>query len=365
MIKQIGFILFLFIILSISGCRQDNSPAPLKFKAYEHNPVLVPGEPGSWDDLLLFCPDIIFEKNVYHLFYSAYNNSGIKAIGLATSADGYHYNKFKYNPILEADKKDFDAYGVAQSKVIKTDTGWVMYFNGMELAGFGIGAAIGIATATALEGPWTKSEQPVLKSGNRGEWDAEFLKLGSVLILADHQYVMYYTGGKDYISQDEFHIGMATSMDGINWKKYNDPVTRQHPFAESDPVFKTGNPGEWDEAIVLAGYISRNSEGFGMYYAGGKKITLTPESRQITSIGYATSPDGIHWHKYPDNPFYRLEDDPYSRHLNYFGMYLENPSLLYKDNFCFMYYDYGYTGSGIGMGTAVISQTESGTDNLP
>ena len=29
-----------FIILSLSGCKQDNSPAPLKFKAYEHNPIL-------------------------------------------------------------------------------------------------------------------------------------------------------------------------------------------------------------------------------------------------------------------------------------------------------------------------------------
>jgi len=348
------FVIIVLLSLLLFACRQDNSPAPLNFKAYEHNPVLVPGESGSWDDLLLFCPDIIFDKNVYYLFYSAYNISGIKAIGLATSTDGYHFNKFEGNPILEADKRGFDAYGVAQSKVIKTDTGWVMYFNGMELAGWGIGAAIGIATASSLEGPWTKSELPLLTSGHKGEWDAEFLKLGSVLISVDQQYIMYYTGGKDYMSQDEFHIGMATSTDGINWKKYNDPVTRQHPFAESDPVLKTGNPREWDEAIVLAGYISKISDGFEIYYTGAKKITLTPKTRQMTSFGYATSYDGIHWHKYRDNPFYKLEDDPFSATINDFQMYLENPSLLYKDNFCYMYYDYGYSGSGIGMGTVAV-----------
>ncbi len=50
--KKLTFNLVLSLfILSLSGCKQEKYPTPLKFKGYENNPVLVPGEPGSWDDL--------------------------------------------------------------------------------------------------------------------------------------------------------------------------------------------------------------------------------------------------------------------------------------------------------------------------
>ena len=275
--------------LLLLACQQDNPSAPLKFGGYENNPVLMPGEPGSWDDLYVINAFVLEYEDIIYLFYTAYNQSGSRALGLSTSTDGYHFTRFEGNPILKGDGAGYDAFGVAQAQVLKADSGWVPYFNGREIAGFSSGPSIGRATAPALTGPWTKSEEPILKAGRRGEWDSDFIYLGPVLMLDDSNFVMYYSGGPDIYTEKNFFIGMANSKDGIKWKKYNDPATTQHPFADSDPVMMTGNPGEWDANIVLSCALLKYPWGFGMYYSCG-------------AIGYATSGDGIHWKKYQGNP---------------------------------------------------------------
>ena len=111
-----------------------------------------------------------------------------------------------------------------------------MYYNAQDLVTFAPGHYAGRATATSLTGPWIKSEKPVISSGHAGEWDAGFIIPSSVLNLDDGSYVMFYSGGEDIPLFDNFYVGMATSTDGIKWKKYNDPATIDHPYAESDPV---------------------------------------------------------------------------------------------------------------------------------
>jgi hypothetical protein len=194
--------------------------------------------------------------------------------------------------------------------------------------------------APTLKGPWKKSEIPVLTTGIRGEWDSDFIYLGPVRQTDDGSYIMYYTSGEHLFPEGEFHIGMAASEDGNNWKKYNDPATADHPFASSDPVVKTGKSGEWDEGIVLVSDLERLPAGFGLIYS-------------CDSFGYATSEDGIHWKKYSRNPFYVHEDDPYCRKIGSDDLTLQGAKLLYRDSLCLMYYDYGHSGnSAISMAIA-------------
>ncbi len=345
---------FLLLPLMIFACRQNDSPSPLQFKGYENNPVLVPGEPGSWDDLLLLSSFTLKYHDSIYLFYSAYSKTGSRAIGLATSSDGYHFTKFLGNPILEGDKTGFDAFGVAQAQVLKEDSVWVLFYNAREIAGFSSGPSFGRATATSLTGPWTRSNEPVLTSGSKGEWDADFIYLGPVLRLDDGSYIMYFSGGDDLASQHDFFIGMATSRDGIKWKKHNDTKTTQHPFAESDPVIKTGDPGDWDADCILSDFVKKTAAGFEMYFAGARSIGSSAEDSQKGSIGYATSNDGIHWNKHPENPVYRLEDDPYFPDLGKKATILQNAKLLFQDSTCFMYYDYGNLVGKIGVATAKV-----------
>jgi hypothetical protein len=343
-----------FMLLLLMACRQVHLTSPLNFKGYEGNPLLTPGEPGSWDDLLVMNASTLEHNDTIYLFYTGFKKNMIKAVGLATSTDGCHFTKFIGNPILEADQTGFDAYGVSQAEVFKEDSIWVLYYNARETAGFGMGPSIGRATSSKLTGPWTKSENPVLTSGRMGEWDAEFIQVGSILQLNDNSLVMYYCAAYDFVSQKNFLIGMATSLDGITWKKFNDPNTIDHPFADSDPIMLNGNRTEWDSDGMTLGYVSIVNGGFEMYYAGFGKIEPLDFSSQITSIGYASSTDGIHWTRFRQNPVYSLDDDPYADILGNEGTIVQTPKLLYHDGTCYMYYDYGLAVGKISVATAVL-----------
>jgi predicted GH43/DUF377 family glycosyl hydrolase len=339
---QIFNLILSLSIMGLSGCKEDNSLSPYKFKGYEGNPVLVPGEPGSWDDLYVINAFVLEDHDTIYLFYTAYNQSGNRALGLATSLDGFHFTKFEGNPILTGDKKGYDAFGVAQAQVLKEDSLWVLYFNGREIAGFSSGPSIGRATSKSLKGCWEKSEEPVLTTGRRGEWDSEFIYLGPVLKSDDGGYVMYFAGGEDIVSQLDFYIGMANSKDGISWTKYNDPATGQHPFADSYPVMMTGKHGDWDEDIVLACVVVDLPDGYGMYYS-------------CDAFGYATSMDGIRWKKFGKNPVYTLENDPYWYKMNDKYATMQGAKFLFQDSLCFMYYDYGHCeNSAISMAIAEV-----------
>jgi len=342
----------IFLILAQVGCRQDTTTTPPKFTGYKNNPVLSPGEPGSWDDLSVSVPQIIWHENVFYLFYMGYGTSVRMAVGLATSNDGVYFTKFAGNPVLAPDDKGFDAFTTGPGRVLIDDSMWVMYYNGQELAGFSPGKSVGRATASVPTGPWKRNETPVLSSGSKGEWDAGFIIPCSVLKLNDGSYRMYFLGGIEITAWKDFYIGLATSGDGIKWKKYNDPATSQHPFADSDPVLKNGNKGSWDEAYIWIADVTNSPEGFRTYYTGAGSKAYDEE----IAIGYAESKDGIRWEKYPRNPVYRAKDDPgLTRH----GAMktVENPSVLFLDSIDLLYYDYGSAineKSRIGLATVRV-----------
>jgi len=357
--KLIFNLILCSIILVISGCKEDNFPAPMEFKANEYNPILSPGEPGSWDDYIVALPQVIKDNNVFYMFYMGFNVNGVSCIGLATSIDGFIFNKFERNPVLVPDGNGFDAFNVGAPVVMKQDSVWVMYFNCLELSGWGPGHNIGRANASALTGPWIKDDKPLLIAGRWGEWDSEYLFPGSVLKLDDGSYRMYYSGGADFSGNENQYLGMANSTDGINWNKYNDPTTKEHPFADSDPVLITGNQGEWDSQQVWTSCVLKNSYGYEMYYGGGATIN----NFRIMAAGYATSYDGIDWEKFPVNPVFRI-DYNFGAANNVVEVSLEGPSLIFLDTVCFMYYDYvSHTteviesvDGGIRIATAVINR---------
>jgi predicted GH43/DUF377 family glycosyl hydrolase len=169
----------------------------------------------------------------------------------------------------------------------------------------------------------------------------------AIVTLEDGSLILYYVGANEYYTLQDFYLGMAESKDGTNWKKYDDPSTKEHPFADSDPVFGKGENREWDSEIIWMADVIRLAEGFGMYYTGMQEI----DSKYIYSIGYATSEDGIHWERFPGNPIYTPQDDPYTRARPEIG-FIENPTLLFRDSTCFLYYDYGDPELKIGVAVA-------------
>jgi predicted GH43/DUF377 family glycosyl hydrolase len=342
----------LLLLAFLSACGPPTADRrPLKFTAYTHNPVLRPGEPGAWDEPTVLQPSVILHENVFYLFYSGWQKNGQISIGLVTSADGYHFTKYPGNPILKSRDKEFDSYHVAAPLIIKDDSGWVMYYNGAETAIYGPGPYIGRATAKELTGPWERMDEPVLMRGHKSEWDGGYVIPSSILKKEDGTYMLYYTGGGNFTDSPVCFIGLATSADGIRWIKYNDPVTPDHPYAGSDPVLMNTKYSKPSHNYPWNAFVIKTSQGFEMYFAYTDDIAGIRKNE----IGYATSPDGIHWEKYSGNPVYGPKDDAVIAN-NKINRVIEFPTLVFTDSLCFMYYDYGMVNNSIGVATAVVKK---------
>ena len=87
---------------------------------------------------------------------------------------------------------------------------------------------------------------------------------------------MWYAG-----LTDAHRIYYATSSDGISW-------------APQGMVLNKGEPGSWDEHQVRNPIVLFDGASYRMWYSGYIYATA--------KIGFATSPDGIHWTKYDQNP---------------------------------------------------------------
>jgi hypothetical protein len=344
---------YYFLSLILLSCSHDPSPAPLKFTGYENNPVLGPGKPGEWDELAVLIPSGLRHDNIFYLFYSGWQKNGQVIIGLATSEDGYHFVKYPGNPILTPRDMGYDSYHVGAPVFIREDSAWIMYYNARETSGYGPGPFIGRATAKELTGPWERMDEPVLTRGHRSEWDGGYIIPSTILKKQDGTYMLWYTGGDNFTDRPASYIGLATSSDGINWIKYNDPATTDPPFADSDPVLMNTKHGKPNNDYPWTPFVLEGSKGFEMYFS----YQADKAGIEKSEIGYATSPDGIHWKKYPGNPVYGRKDDPVTENNPNRGI-MEFPSLFFTDSLCYMYFDYGQVINSIGVATARVPSTD-------
>ncbi len=183
-------------------------------------------------------------------------------------------------------------------------------------------------------------DNPILVHGDAGEWDSGLVVAGNVVV-ADGQYHMFYAGGEGQNPWETPHaIGYATSLDGLHWTKYeHNPVLERSPggipwampaldgntwvlyFNETDaptnpssrilratapaptgpwtidekPVLETGEGLAWDSQFVALMSVCPYEDGFALFY-----LSQQPSAKIPSSLGMATSPDGIVWVKYDD-----------------------------------------------------------------
>ena len=126
---------------------------------------------------------------------------------------------------------------------------------------------------------WTMYPSPVL-SPDSGAWDAYTVELPEV-IRENGQYKMWYISYRSLTDPD--YVGYATSPDGIHWTKY-----------AGNPVMAPG-PAAWDAGGPWGMSVMPISGGYKMWYAAFNSLSLPPPHH--TTIGYATSADGITWVK--------------------------------------------------------------------
>ena len=178
-----------------------------------------------------------------------------------------------------------------------------------------------IGLATSLDGiNWTKDTlHNPVLIPGTEIWETDGIH-GVCVMPVEGGYKMWYEG----FILSPFFVGMgyATSVDGISWQK--DTL--------NNPLFGLGDPGEWDDGGIHMPNVIFIDSMYYMYY-GGMKPDWTRR------IGLATSPDGIVWTKYPLNPVINVSPGMWdSEHTE------EGRVLLVSDTLYMWYSASGYPG---------------------
>ena len=104
----------------------------------------------------------------------------------------------------------------------------------------------------------------------------------------DGRFLAWYAGDPDNDQDLDFRIGYAESADGISWSR------------ASEPVIDVGPPGSWDSYFVAPAAVLREGDEYWMYYQAVSDLNDYNNWR----MGLATSKDGLHWQKHPENPIF-------------------------------------------------------------
>jgi predicted GH43/DUF377 family glycosyl hydrolase len=188
------------------------------------------------------------------------------------------------SPVLKL-SSDWDSNWLEPKSIVQTDSLFHMWYFGANKQWKG-----GLGYATSTDGiQWQRYDKnPILTKGEPGAWNEAGIGGGSVILMDSIFYGWFWGWNADRSSNG---LGLATSTDGINWTEY-----------ENNPVISSAATGDWDDFATLQYLdILFNGDQFMMYYCGCKNEYKSP-GRYTMKIGCATSPDGVTWTPYENNP---------------------------------------------------------------
>lgn len=139
-----------------------------------------------------------------------------------------------------------------------------------------------IALFESADGKHWSEPRMVLSPTDTG-WEHDINRPG--VVKRSDGYHLWYTGQANGRSS----IGYATSRDGKEWRRMG-----------RSPVLSAELP--WEKVAVMCPQViwDQKLNLFRMWYSGG-------EQYEPDAIGYATSPDGIHWLRYSGNPMFQAD----------------------------------------------------------
>ena len=154
------------------------------------------------------------------------------------------------NPLISLSGSYYDNMAIAQPVVLFDGGIYKMWYHGLGRIG-NDPWKVHVLYCESIDGiNWTKYPNPVIYPGGYNSWDSKAVSPGAV-IKENGIYKMYYCGYSD--EYDNWHVGYATSVDGINWEKYPQPII-------------TGTYG-WEHQLIPSSIIKFNNQYY-LYYTG-------------------------------------------------------------------------------------------------
>lgn len=215
------------------------------------------------------------------------------------------------NPILTSSDTTLHAKWIFGPQIINDDGVYRMWYASTTPTS----NARVVGYVTSSDGTvWTSgSATPVLKPGTSSDWDYNNVGVGAV-IKDGALYRMYYNNSSDF--SNPWECGLATSTDALHWTKYPGPILTQTL--------------SWEHSIGAA-EVMKVGNLFYLYYSSG------------TSIGLATSTDGVTFTKFPEPVL--------TETASWETGGVSTPSIIYEGGIYTMVYMVA-NSSGIGMATS-------------
>lgn len=265
-----------------------------RLSVYDCNPVFA-GTGESWGpdvDAVGFHTTEVLGHPFYQIWYSAHAGGGDYGdwgLGYAVSGDGTAWDAHPDNPLLrsEAGAWDSDAMDGIQVVWDPTSEQYLMAYQGFNLNR----NTWGMGIATSFDGvSWNKlPSNPVLDfSGGIGSVD--YCWPLAVHLSGSGVYTGYVAGGPS-----------GTQVCQIYPVSASDPATWS---PSTTPALQAG-PELYDRSGMAAAAVVEFDGTWYMFYVGFESWENmgTYISSKTHSLNLATSTDGVHWTKSPDNPF--------------------------------------------------------------
>lgn len=238
---------------------------------YVNNPVLTKtGLDIDWGGI--GDPTILYDDGMYRMYYVNY--SFPTPVSYAESQDGIHWVRPDSTPILKISSAGkWDDGGVGPGPVYKIGNIYYMLYQGYDA----ITKHFQVGLAKSTNGKvWEKTPNPVLSDSLNWE---DNLVATDVELFGDTYYMYYCSGGK---------IGLATSTDGISWKRYS-----------SSPILEGSL--SWETNGVTVPTVFKEGNKYKMIYMSNDY------GYPDLKFGSATSLDGKNWTKDDRNPIFTHE----------------------------------------------------------
>jgi hypothetical protein len=276
-----------------------NAPTVLRFESATETPAFDTGGPEEWDSPYVSPGAVIYQDGIYHMLRNGFGDEKPTGVGYGVSDNGVLWGEVGAEPVFSLEG------GQVHTGLVASDGNWIVYFDSQlnkddEETRY---RTIGRASAPGPEGPWVVDSDPVLVPGGAGAWDQSLVQQPSV-IETSNGFVMYYTGA----GKDGYAIGRATSSDGIEWVKDDQPVLTPD--------------SEWEGSELTRPDVVVTEDGLVMMYG----------NRSGSHRGIATSRDGLTWTRFSGNPVLDTRAVPRATMMTGELFYRDGVYLLYLEN---------------------------------
>lgn len=155
------------------------------------DPVLAPGDDGSWDAGGLYKSWLMEHDSVFYLFYNAKNRGlqpWIEKTGFATSTDLSTWKKSPSNPVLSVGEAgSFDDLFASDPCILRHKGQWAMFYFGNSSDGH---ARDGVAFSDDLL-RWAKSSNILIDVGQTGSFDDKYAHKPAIISKDGNLYHFY------------------------------------------------------------------------------------------------------------------------------------------------------------------------------